>query len=545
MVASDGTDSVEAVQTQGRHAQVKAVRLDPIKASPRRRPTRVLMATGLGAVVLLIAGVALAVHENTLFELDGNAVAELLEPGDDWSPDPPGANEFVFATDLVESPSDDIFATNSKDTIDISAWQWKVGEPNDKNDIEHGYVAAYTDGAGDQIIYFGMDFLANNGDKAVGIWILQDDVVQVDDGTPPNLPFSGAHEDGDILLQADFTNGGQISRVDVYTWGTNSGLNQTVQGGPLTLAFEGQDCDDEAAGDPACANVNDDSVPAPWPYEYKCVAPLNRHLLPAGWLSGASGVQTLNIFPISTFFEGGVNVSEVLGRSICGGTVLFETRQSQSETSVLEDKLLADFDLCSISVVKDGPDLSKVGDDVSYTVTIENDGSIRLYKESIIDSLQGDLTNAANYDSSDCGVFLDPGDTCTIEYTYTVQGGDPDPLLNTVDVVYDNQSDLAGDDVTDSDGHSVDLFQPGISVVKTGDDLSKVGDDVSYTVTITNDSSSDSPDLVFDLISDSLQGDLTNAANFDSSTCGASFAWDESCQIDYTYTVQGVTRIRC
>jgi hypothetical protein len=132
---------------------------------------------------------------------------------------------------------------------------------------------------------------------------------------------------------------------------------------------------------------------------------------------------------------------------------------------------------------------------------------------------------------------LAAGASCTIDYTYTVQGGDPDPLLNTASV--ESHPDGFTNDIDDSDGHSVNLFQPGIELTKTGDGLSKVGDDVSYSVLIENTSSGDSPDLVFDTISDTLQGDLTNAANYDSSTCGASLAAGASCTIDYTYTVQG------
>jgi uncharacterized repeat protein (TIGR01451 family) len=192
-----------------------------------------------------------------------------------------------------------------------------------------------------------------------------------------------------------------------------------------------------------------------------------------------------------------------------------------------------------ISVDKTGDSLSKVGDDVSYTVTITNDSSSDspdLVFDLIDDSLVGDLTDSNNYDSSTCGASIAWDESCVITYTYTVQEGDPDPLINTVTV--ESHPDGFPNDIDDSDDHSVDLFQPDISVDKTGDSLSKVGDDVSYTVTITNDSSSDSPDLVFDLIDDSLVGDLTDSNNYDSSTCGASIAWDESCVITYTYTVQ-------
>ena len=463
-------------------------------------------------MVMLVAGVALAVHDLGLFELDENAIAEGT-PGDDWSQVEAGTDNAllsVFANDPIADPTDDIFASNSKDTLDVTDWQWKYGEPNDKNDIEHGFIATYEDN-GDQIIYFGMDFIANNGDKAVGVWVMQDDVAQVEDDSPPNFPFVGQHIEGDILLQADFTNGGTLSRVDVYTWGDPTGTGDQVQSTNLYRVFEGNDCDDESPGDLACAQVNEVPETAPWPYFYKCVGSSQ----PAECDDAENDeVVQLSVFPVATFFEGGVNVTDLLGSSICAGSVVFETRQSQSETSVVEDKLVVPFDLCSIDVDKDGPDLSKVGDTVEYTVTVTNDGVVTMYKQSIIDSLVGDLTDGTNVaiTGTDCGASLAPEADCTITYEYVVQEGDPDPLLNTVTVVYDNVVTLDGEDKSDTDDHSVELFQPSITFDKTGDTLSKVGDDVDYTITLTNTSSADSPDLEC-VISDDLLSLTPEQAN--------------------------------
>jgi len=194
--------------------------------------------------------------------------------------------------------------------------------------------------------------------------------------------------------------------------------------------------------------------------------------------------------------------------------------------------------VASIDVEKSGPAQSKVGDPADYTVTITNDGETVIYLESIDDSLQGDLTDAANVDSSDCGASLAIGAWCTITYTYIVAEDDVDPLENTVTVVANTAADFTGVEVSDTDSISVELFQPDIEVTKTGDvSEAAVGDDVTYTVTIENTSSADSPDLEFDVISDSLQGDLTDAANVDSSDCGATLAAGAVCTIVYTRTV--------
>jgi uncharacterized repeat protein (TIGR01451 family) len=208
---------------------------------------------------------------------------------------------------------------------------------------------------------------------------------------------------------------------------------------------------------------------------------------------------------------------------------------------------ITDFDTHSvnlfqpdISVTKECTDLSKIGDPVDCTVTITNDSSDDspdLVFDSISDTVQGDLTAAANYTSSTCGASFAWDESCTIIYSYNVPGDATDPYPNTVTV--ETYPSGFTNDIDAQASDSVNLFQPDISVTKECTDLSKIGDPVDCTVTITNDSSDDSLDLVFDSISDTVQGDLTDAANYTSSTCGASFAWDESCTIIYSYNVPG------
>jgi uncharacterized repeat protein (TIGR01451 family) len=84
---------------------------------------------------------------------------------------------------------------------------------------------------------------------------------------------------------------------------------------------------------------------------------------------------------------------------------------------------------------------------------------------------------------------------------------------------------------TDSDGHSVNLFQPSINVVKTGPDYSKVDDTVTYQVTIMNTSSADTPNLSLVSFSDSLVAGATAPSTCDDLLPG------ESCSFSYDYTV--------
>jgi hypothetical protein len=229
--------------------------------------------------------------------------------------------------------------------------------------------------------------------------------------------------------------------------------------------------------------VNQVSTPAPWPYTPK--------------------FGTAGNFPQGSFFEGGVDITELVPDSGCFTGFMAETRSSTPFDSRLKDFVLGNFDLCSISVTKSGDTLSKVGDEVDYTVLIQNTGSLVLYKDDISDTLLGSITvngvdQVNSYvQSNTCGASLAVGASCTITLKRTVQAGDADPLPNTVSVVYRGKSDLSGSAVSGGDDHSVNLFQPSITFDKSvSAHLSKVGDSATYTLTLNNTSSSDTPALV-------------------------------------------------
>jgi hypothetical protein len=193
-----------------------------------------------------------------------------------------------------------------------------------------------------------------------------------------------------------------------------------------------------------------------------------------------------------------------------------------------------------VTVDKTGDTLSKVGDPVSYTFTITNMGTLispDLVNGTIVDTLLGNLLDPANpfVTSSTCTATLATDASCVIQATRTVLGSDPDPLPNTVTVHYNPEG--FPNDITASDDHSVDLFQPGVDVTKTGPAFTKAGDTNNYSVTITNTGSADSPNLVNGTIDDSKVGDLLDPANTQvmSSTCSSTLATGASCTITYTY----------
>src|SRR5918995_194537 len=79
----------------------------------------------------------------------------------------------------------------------------------------HSFAARYTDDNGDELLYFGSDRFDNSGDAVQGFWFLQDEVTPV--GTNGG-GFDGVHINGDLLILSDFSNGGDVSTINVYEW---------------------------------------------------------------------------------------------------------------------------------------------------------------------------------------------------------------------------------------------------------------------------------------------------------------------------------------
>jgi uncharacterized repeat protein (TIGR01451 family) len=477
--------------------------------------------------LLLSAGMAMAVHDAGLFELDtragvdgdqdkkndpipaivgdGNTTDEAAA-GDDWENVYYGTAS-AFATSWIEdtfannnidngaepfvalrTPEDTFFTGGgSKDTngIQDGPWKYKIvsDQVPDKNDIVNAFAAAYDDPSdGHTIFYFGLDTFSVNGDANAGFWFFRQPV-----GLNPLAPgqdtgtFSGEHSDGDIFVAVAYTQGGSVGDIDVYEW---IGDDAT---GSLEKILEGQDCasDTLPANDDVCGVINkllpDQTFGEDPVFDYANTLVANNPLDPTSYQ-----------YESAAFVEFGLDVNAILGEEIgCYTAFLAETRSSQSETAQLKDFAFGAFPICGIAVEKTGDELSKVGDDVDYEITVTNTGKATLYKQEITDTLLGDLTGDAG-----CGASLAPGESCTIDVSRTVQAGDADPLPNTVTVVYTEFADPASLSFSDSDDHSVNLFQPAITFDKSvSANLSKVGDSVDYTLTLNNTSSADAPAL--------------------------------------------------
>ncbi len=284
---------------------------------------------------------ALAVHDLGLFELDGNAVNQAAA-GDDWDQVHAGtsaAQSTQFVHDLTDSQNDDSFTGGStKDDLPLSGWLWKkakVGQP--KNDIADAFAAAYTDNNGDTVAYFGLDKIEADGNNFVGFWFFKNAVGKTGSGAAPGSPFSGNHTVGDILVLANYTNGGSVAGFDVYKWvGSGGNVNGTLQ-----TVDNGGECGG-AADDTGCGKTNAGLENSPWLFQGRDTA--------------------ANKFGPGTFFEGGLNLSALDLDTGCFTTFLAETRSSQSVDATLSDFAMGEFSFCET------PELVTTASDSSFTI---------------------------------------------------------------------------------------------------------------------------------------------------------------------------------
>lgn len=266
------------------------------------------------------------VDVTSAFELDGNAVAS--GGGlDDWSTLQSGAGSAVAKTTgtapggvaIADLAGVTIFNTGgSKDDLDVPNWQYKNGSVPPKDEITDAYAALYSvpGGSGnEQILVFGADRFAQSGASQIGFWFFQNDVRP----DPNGSGFIGQHQNGDILILSDFTQGGAITTIRVFQWHSPGGSVD----GTLDQVGIGADC--TAAGSPKffCGEVNSSPQLSPWSYTPK---------------SGPAGT-----FPTGGFMEGGINLSALGIANACFASFLAETRSSPAVNATLQDFVQGSF----------------------------------------------------------------------------------------------------------------------------------------------------------------------------------------------------------
>jgi uncharacterized repeat protein (TIGR01451 family) len=157
-----------------------------------------------------------------------------------------------------------------------------------------------------------------------------------------------------------------------------------------------------------------------------------------------------------------------------------------------------------ISVTKDCPATVPFGEDITYEITVSNDGNEALTGLSVTDTLLGDIT--AEFPNT----TLEVGEINIVSVTYS-PGANEDPVDNTVTA--EATGDISATDVSATDSCRTDItHEPGIDVTKSCPQSVPFGQDVSYTITVTN-TGNEALDGV--AVNDSLLGDITGEFDVD------------------------------
>lgn len=473
--------------------------------------------------VLFVSAPVLAVDEYGIFELEqgiGNANAEddvnasqlsQTLSGEDWdtlytqyNAGTFQYNASTFSGIISDPPDSSIFGGGNKDIQDPSDWNGLDGSVPDKSDLLHAAAAGYNYN-NELAIYFTADRYANSGDTYMGFWFFQNEIIY-NSGmfTSPNIsPGNDLHVPGDVLVLVNFPQASNSDPlVQSLTWdptcskkdnndplpgdcaATNLRLQSSNTGEGAAVCVDNSN----PAAQDVCANTNDTTRPAPWPYEAK---------------TGETD------FPYETFFEGGINITQTIGSNVCFATFLAETRASSSFTAQLKDFVIGSFPLCRINVSKlcesDGGNItlgSTPGDftfDFDVAGCLENAGFGTVTNLSLSDSpvaFNGyefwTINNSVTLTDAECGAGtavgnynvlynaadmkiedpstyeLDPGEKIlwfgSISYNssvYNNSGG--------VDTVTASVGTDGVPDTTDSATCTISPFTPGISVTKSCD----------------------------------------------------------------------------
>ncbi len=157
---------------------------------------------------------------------------------------------------------------------------------------------------------------------------------------------------------------------------------------------------------------------------------------------------------------------------------------------------------------------SSGGEEITFTVTVTNNSHPNdpLTINSLIDDIHGDLNGQGN-----CLVpqIIQPNASYTCSFIANVSGNAKD--IGETDTVTASGTDSKGNPVSDSDTATVafiDNSSPDIEVSKTANptSVSATGEDVTFTVEVTNNSGLNDP-VIIDTLTDNIHGDLHGQGN--------------------------------
>jgi len=233
--------------------------------------------------------------------------------------------------------------------------------------------------------------------------------------------------------------GGKIGEINVFRWVGGAkplvlvGSSSTGGGNTVGDRF----CLNNAVGQTtpmACAASNSNAVPVPYPqwtdYFYK----------------DGGAFTKLNDFPARVFYEGGIDLTQVVGagESTCFASFMAMTRTSASTSAQLKDFAVGDFALCDMAVAKS----CSVEQGVSPVVNPDGVSVHTKFKVTISNPSGGTLRDVQLVETATLGG--NSGRTCKIASVSLGAGGtaaNPATPLNTALVTgtaYEVANSLAG-----------------------------------------------------------------------------------------------------
>ena len=390
------------------------------------------------------------------------------------------SNPHTFIVDQSNNSVDDILKAGTKDDNDIPSWSWNTAGSLDKNDLTDGATAEYTCsdvsstcGAGhgsDKLLYFMADRLGISGSANVALWLFQKSVQQYADGTgsstgqcvtnsgcpfttdgkaPNGIPagqtgsnlathvagncsLPGANpatcKHGDILVIGAF---GPHASLNVFEYvgpnnatpnfnGTNSCFTAICSLQPIYTTTNG-DCAAVGPADNGCAVANTTVTASPW-------------ILPQKPIKGKNVNDQFNAdadHGLSTFVEGGLNLTGLGFGDVCFSSFLMNSRASAAGDAELHDKLLGTFQRCAPSLT------------TQQSVTANQDGTPGAVQPgtAVIDTATIQVTGATSPDDavgtvnfSLCGPVASipvSGNVCDVSGVTIVGAGSNKTLNNT------------------------------------------------------------------------------------------------------------------
>ena len=218
-------------------------------------------------------------------------------------------------------------------TASPPATRWPAPMPNDRR---HGLPGGVPTTC--EVMFFGSDRFDNSGDAQQGFWFFQNKIELGNTKRGGGFKFSGVHQNGDLLIISDFSNGGTVSTISVYKWDTE--LHEAASNNPADQC-SARTCASRANSTPPTADVGRDGR-------------LLRHRQPGAPTSRVAVAlprqERQHRLPHGEFFEGGVNLAPSASAASASPASPPRPAPRPRPTATLKDFVLDNFGECSATL---------------------------------------------------------------------------------------------------------------------------------------------------------------------------------------------------